>query len=262
MIFYFSGTGNSLYVAKDIEKNQNEKVISISNEINKNKQQYEYELKEQESIIFIYPIYAWAPPSMVIEFISKLKLINYEDNYICSIATCGEDIGNTMNYFDTVLKNVGLSLNSGFSVVAPNNYMIIGDVDNKEVENKKLLELDKELVIINGIISKKEVGLFKAEKGKIPKITTGIINPFFNKYARNTSKFYANENCTGCKICEKVCNSKCIKVNEKPIWKDGCSQCLACINYCPTKAIQYGKNTLNKGRYTNPNIKVEGMYQD
>ena len=77
MIFYFSGTGNSLQAAKNIAKHNNEKLISMAAAINSGKDSFEYNLEENEIIGFVYPIYAWAPPKMVLRFIERLKLNNY-----------------------------------------------------------------------------------------------------------------------------------------------------------------------------------------
>ena len=41
MIFYFSGTGNSAWVARQIAKAQQEELLAIAEEINKNKAQFE-----------------------------------------------------------------------------------------------------------------------------------------------------------------------------------------------------------------------------
>lgn len=259
MIFYFSGTGNSLYVAKNL-LSENERLISIAKEMKISQDSYDYELVENESVIFVYPVYAWAPPKMVIDFVKKIKFNNYKNNYVSTIITCGEEVGNAVSVFNNILSSKGLNLSSGFSLVAPNNYIIIGDVDSEEVEKDKLLKLEDSIEEIRKIIIAKQQGIYNIDKGKIPKITTNIINPLFNSYARNTKKFYANDKCTGCKLCEKICNNNCIKVDKKPAWGTECSQCLACINYCPNKAIQYGKNTDKKGRYTNPNINVSEMY--
>lgn len=260
MIFYFSGTGNSKYVADNIGKVQGEKLISVAKEMELNKETYEYELKSEESIIIVYPIYAWAPPAMVLEFIKKIKFINYKDNYISTVAVCGENIGNTMKLLDKVLQEKGMKLSSGFSVVSPNNYIIMGDVDSKEKEKEKMENLSIELEQINKVIKSKEENVFRVVKGPVPGVLTKLINPMFNKYAMNLKNFKVNDNCTGCGICERVCNGGCIKVAGKPSWSGNCTQCLACIHYCPEKAIQYGKNTDKKGRYTNPKVRVIDMF--
>jgi NAD-dependent dihydropyrimidine dehydrogenase PreA subunit/flavodoxin len=261
MILYFSGTGNSLYAAKNIAASQKEEIISISREMNLNKEVYEYNLKEDEKIVFVFPIYAWAPPKMVLDFISKLKLNNYKGNYISSVATCGGNIGNTMKLLSEKLKAKGFDLDSGFSVKMPTNYIIFGDAYPEEKNNRIIEDSKHILENINKLISNLERGIFEVEKGSMPKLLTSIVNPLFNKFAIDTKKFYVTEDCIGCKICEKVCNNNCIKVDKTPEWGENCSQCLACINYCPKKAIQYGKGTEKKGRYTNPHIELHEMYR-
>ena len=259
MIFYFSGTGNSLYAAKKIGQHNKESLISIASAMNSKDECYEYTLKDNEVIGFVYPVYSWAPPKMVLEFIQKLKFNNYKNNYIFTVATCGGNIGNTIKVLDDSLKKKSLSLKSGFSIQMPSNYMVIGDVDTKEVEQKKLLSADKDLNRINKVIEERKEGVYELEKGPMPGVLTSFINHLFNKHGINTKKFYANDKCNGCGICESVCNCKSIKLQEKPIWGYKCSQCLACVNLCPTKAIQYGKGTEKKGRYRNPNINLNEM---
>jgi ferredoxin len=261
VIFYFSGTGNSLYIAKNIAEHAGEKLISISDEMNKKCDCYKYALNRDEVIGFVYPVYAWAPPKIVLQFIEKLKLNNYIDNYIFSVATCGDNIGNTMKVIENSLSKKDLTLSSGFSVVMPNNYIILFDVDSKELEEKKLLAAEKTLEKINAVIADRKKDIFEIRKGFFPSILTNMINPLFNKKAIDTKKFYANENCTGCGLCQKVCNSRNINISadKKPRWGEHCLQCMACIHYCPVKAVQYGKSTIHKGRYTNPYITLEDI---
>jgi ferredoxin len=259
MIFYFSGTGNSLQAAKTIAEHNGEKLISIAAEMNKGDNSFEYALKDDEVIGFVYPVYAWAPPEMVMNFIKKLKFIGYKGNYTFSVATCGDNIGNTMKLLQKELNKKNLKLDSGFSLQMPNNYIIMFDVDSKEVENKKLSAAEETLKAINKIIEERKKGVFQVIKGPVPFVLTSVINPGFNKGARDAKKFYATDNCTGCGICEKVCNAQIIKVDKKPKWEGACTQCLACVHLCPVKAVQFGKGTEKKGRYKNPNIKVSEM---
>ncbi|MDF2988625.1 MAG: 4Fe-4S ferredoxin [Eubacterium sp.] len=256
MIFYFSGTGNSLQAAENIANHNGEPLISIAEKINSGEKVFEFELKENETIGFVYPVYAWGPPGMVLEFIDRLKFKNYNNQYVFSVATCGGNIGNTMKLLDRGLANKGLKLSGGFSLLMPNNYIIMGDVDSKEVERQKLQAAEKTLLDINRVIEKREAGVFQIVRGFLPGLLTGVVNPMFSKHAADTKKFYADERCTGCGICQKVCNTGTITVDKKPRWGNNCTQCLACINYCPVKAIQYGKGTAKKGRYTNPNVSL------
>ena len=258
MIFYFSGTGNALYAAKKIVQ-QGERIVSIAKEMRKQQESYQYTLKENETITFVYPVYAWAPPKMVVTFIKHLKFIGYQNNYVTSIATCGDSIGDTMGVLDKALNENGMTLASAFSVTMPNNYIIMGNTDLKEEEEKKLFIAENHLNQIRDIIWHRQKGVFELEKGVFPKIITKVINPMFQKHGMNLTKFYADSKCISCGICEKVCNGGCITVDDKPTWEGECTQCLACIHCCPTGAIQYGKGTERKGRYKNPSITLEEM---
>lgn len=256
MIFYFTGTGNSGYVANEIAKANNDTIISISKLINEEKE-LEFTLKYGEVIGIIYPIYAYAPPKMVMEFVKNIKFNNYRENYIFSVATCGGDAGNAIELIKKELNNKGMTLNSGFSIIMPNNSIIHGNVDSKEVEKRKLENTKNEIKKINTVIKARRQNVFELEKGLTSKFLTNAMNPIFeNFFKTNVSKFYATDDCISCGKCEKVCNSNIITlVKGKPQWNGECCQCLACINYCPTKAIQYGKSTVKKGRYTNPYFK-------
>lgn len=256
LIFYFTGTGNSGYIADEIAKGTNDSIISISKIIN-NKESLEFTLKDNENIGFIFPVYAWAPPIMVTEFIKKVKFNNFKDNYIFSVATCGENIGGTMRIIKKNLKEKDMKLNCGYSIVMPNNYIISGDVDSKEDEEKKLEAAKIRINEIITAIENKEDNILKVTKGLIGPILTTLVSPTFIKYAADTSKFYIEDSCIGCGLCEKVCNCDTIKlVDKKPVWGEDCIQCLACIHICPKRAIQYGEGTVKKGRYNNPYFKV------
>ncbi|MEO3947367.1 EFR1 family ferrodoxin [Gorillibacterium sp. CAU 1737] len=257
MIFYFSGTGNSLYAAKRLATETGEELASIAAIENQGLACYEHTLKDDEIIGFVYPVYAWGPPKTVLAFIEKLKLNHYRGNYVFSVATCGGSIGNTMKVMKAGLRKQGIHLTSGYSIVMPNNYILMGDVDSKDKENAKLLRADETLKEIAQAIRRRAEGEFKLHKGALPWLLTGVMNPLFNKNAVNPAKFYAMDHCTGCGICEQVCNCQTITVQDKPQWGTRCTQCLACIHYCPEKAIQFGSGTVKKGRYTNPHIGVK-----
>jgi Fe-S-cluster-containing hydrogenase component 2 len=250
MIFYFSGTGNSFHVATEVAKSQGQLPVSIAKELDKGT--HEYQLNKNELVGFIYPIYAWGPPKIVLDFIRKIK-INGEKPYVFSISTCGSNEGNATHLLQKALRLRGLSLDSAFSLVMPGNYVIGQDICSKDEAEKILKSADERLKAINDVIEKRQTGVFQLISGSNAFLHTDVINPLFNRFARSTKNFYATDVCTHCHLCEKICPVHSITVREKPMWSKDCTQCLACINRCPVKAIQYGTHTADRGRYVFPN---------
>lgn len=254
MIFYFSGTGNSLYAAKNIAEAQGEKLISISKEFDNKYNMFEYELKNDDLIGFVFPVYAWGPPYMVIDFINRMKLSGGKP-YIFSVCTCGDEEGKSTQTLQKSLGKKGLALDSAYTILMPNNYILGFDVDSKDVENEKLQKSEQILININEVLKNRQRGIFNIFPGKFSTLKSGIVNPLFNHFALSTKSFYATEECTSCGICEKVCPVHSITVDKKPMWSKSCTQCLACIHRCPAHAIQYGKVTKGKGRYIHPDLR-------
>lgn len=259
MIFYFTGTGNSGYVAEEIAKATGDKTLSISKLMIENQEitEPEYTLSEGEAVGIIFPVYAYSVPKMVREFIGKIKFINYKDNYFYTVANCGDDAGDATGVMKKLLRNRGIHLNSAHIIYMPNNYIIMFDVDPKEEEQRKLTKNIEDIKDISEYISERK-DISSAVKPKAAgRLLTLVAAPLFEKFFIKSSGFRVTEECISCGKCKNVCTAGIIElVDGLPRWdKKGCSQCLACISYCPVRAIQYGRSTVSKGRYTNPYFK-------
>ncbi len=253
MIFYFTGTGNSKYAASAIAAAQNDTLIPIAKELDKNTPELIYECAENELIGFVYPVYAWAPPQIVLDFIARLQLKGGKP-YLFSLSTCGDEEGNATKQLEKALKRKNLSLDSAFTLRMPNNYIVGFDVDDKETERQKLAAAEKRMVEINRILTSRQTGVMELIPGKGASIKSALIAPMFNRFGRSAKSFFATDDCTSCGLCERICPVHTIKVNGKPSWGKECTQCLACLHRCPVRAVQYGKGTLRKGRYHHPDI--------
>ena len=66
LMLYFSGTGNSKYIANLFSKKVNAKCYSIEENID-----FKKEIKRHNTIAFCYPIYASNVPRIMREFVSK-----------------------------------------------------------------------------------------------------------------------------------------------------------------------------------------------
>ena len=254
MIFYFSGTGNSLHIAKGISAGQNEKLISIADESGKPENKFEYTFAKGELLGFVFPVYAWAPPGIVLDFLKKIT-IHGETPYTFSVSTCGDEEGNTTHMLQQALAKKGINLDCAFSVKMPNNYILGFDVDTPVEEKKALQAAEQKIIEINDVLSHRQTAVFRLIPGKFAAFKSILINPLFNRFAISTRQFYATDSCTGCKLCEKICPIHTITVKDKPSWGKACTQCFACINRCPVHAIQYGKGTIDKGRYVHPDLR-------
>jgi len=249
MIFYFSGTGNSLHVAKVIAAHQKNSLVSIPKAFRA--KAFSYSLSENELLGFVFPVYAWGPPKMVMDFVSKLQLSGGKP-FVFSVCTCGDEEGNTTQLLQKALSRKALPLSCAFSIKMPNNYIPGFDVDSKEAEQKKLFDAELLLTEINRSLADRQSGVFRLLPGVLPTIKTAVVNPLFNRFAMNTKKFYATGDCSRCGLCARICPVQTISLQNKPVWGRECTQCLACINRCPTRAIQYGNATVKRGRYAHP----------
>lgn len=251
MIFYFSGTGNSLYAAKNIARKQGLEIVDIAKKIQS--KQFNFIPEDGERIGFVFPIYAWSPPKIVLDFINKLQLTQ-KNNSIFAVCTCGADAGEGMEVLRNTLMKNQIVLNADFSVVMPDNYILGYDVCSKAEQESILNKADEKLIHINEAISKKQ-NLSESEKGKLPRLKTKIINPLFNKFANPSKKFSSTIACVSCGFCTGICPVQNITINVEgvPVWGDNCLSCLACLHRCPKAAIQCGARTVHRGRYYNPN---------
>jgi ferredoxin/flavodoxin len=249
IVFYFSGTGNSLKVAKDISKElQDCEIVSMTKPFNFTKQ--------YESIGFVYPTYFWGLPKKVIEFIETTNFATNKNAYYYAIATYGGSAGNAVyQLYELLLDNHGIHLNYGKKLQMFSNYVVIYDMSEKinEITKKSNEEL---IPIINAIKMKRSNRV-----NKLTKIFNFINKGFIKKVSTMDKDFTVNDNCTGCGICEKVCPVKNIEMaGAKPRYKHHCEQCVACIQFCPQKAINYKDVTQNRRRYTNPEIKHQELH--
>lgn len=255
MIFYFTATGNSLQASELVAAQLNDELISIPAAIAENR--FIYNVKEGESVGFIFPVYFYGIPTILTEFVSKLELQGEKDPYLFLILNCGGNTGIAGRMFGKRLKSRGYRLSAVHSVVMVDNYVLMYPVITREKQEEVLDLAEQQLKEICNKVRNREKGDFDELRGRAAGLLTKVAYPLY-AYGRKTKKFYTDEKCTRCGLCERICPSHAIKVTkEGPVWqRDRCIHCLGCIHRCPTSAIQYGKSTVNRGRYVNPRVKL------
>lgn len=256
MIFYFSGTGNSAYVAKNTAMKLNERCISIP--IALKNSEYEYTLKDNENLGFVYPIHACRPPKIVTDFIQNLKLKNYNNQYAYSIFTCAGNPEAASHVLNSYLKKIKLSLCGSYCILMPGNYPIRENKIPKEEEERRVNEAEKEIQkIYENILDKKES--YKKTKYLNLKsyFKSYIMGGMLFKLNVRTIPFSVNEKCISCQLCVTSCPVHSLKLENGKIARDNktCVLCMKCLNCCPNEAIDFSDKTIGKRRYRHPEYK-------
>lgn len=244
LIFYFSGTGNSLHAAKMIGKALKPCVVQSMTSLSKPQLEGTY-----ESIGFIYPTYFQGIPQAVETFVKELDFSNCKCEYIYGITTCGELQGNALPQLDKLLQQKGQRLSYSSKLKMFSNYVVMYDLSKKVTQ--KTENADRALErIIKDLSMKKQ----KGTRFSIP-----LLDSYYRwqiNRARTSDKHYqVSDVCISCNLCQKVCPVNNIEMKEgKPSFQNQCEQCMACLQYCPQKAINYKEKTQDRRRYHHPEI--------
>jgi len=252
-IFYFSGSGNSLAIARNLGKTMGgAEIVPISKVMNSGLD------LSADKIGIVFPVYMFGLPVIIAEFLKKLK--NLGDKYIFAIANCGGAKGFSLKQAETILRAGGSNLSAGFEVIMPGNYTPLYGAKSEEKQKKLFAGTDIKIKEIAGMVNNNQQT--KISGGIFP---LNLLSKFFYslsapKIPKMSSKFWASPKCNGCGICSKVCPVKNIEhIENKPKWLLKCEQCLACLHWCPKEAIEYGNKTAGKKRYRHPEINLNDM---
>lgn len=267
-IYYFSGTGNSLHVAKELQQRiPGIKLISILSCNGRTE-------TNSEVVGFIFPIYFTVVPVPVRRFIEKMDLSSAK--YIFAITTrfgteCFADV-----YLKKVLKSKEKQLDSYLIVTMISNSPIglapkylpgikkQAEKWESDIKKDKIDKLEKEvqnqLDIFKDIIMNKKINQeFQTKSWFKKQIGNFLLSITSNSKAE--IPYFADESCNSCGICEKVCLSRKIKMeNNKPVWQKNvqCFFCYACFNFCPQQAILVkNKYTRKNGRFFHPQVTID-----
>ncbi len=242
MVFYFTATGNSLYVARQFDENP----ISIV----KTQKNATY---LDESIGIICPTYCGEIPKIVFNFIKNSK---FNTPYLYLILTYGMSESDCPEFTYNQCKKVSVTFDYISFVKMVDNYLPAFDM----AEEKKIdKEIPSQIERIRREIEshKKDIPVANDEGRKLHKrvATMNKIFPTMN----NGSLLKITDKCNGCGICAKVCpldnfeitNGKAKRINKK------CEFCLACIQHCPNKAISLKSDKNANARYINEHISLD-----
>lgn len=250
MVFYFTGTGNSLYAAAQLDA----RTCSIPQAIRRGC------LKFSDSEIgIVCPVYGHEMPVMVQEFLKKAEL---KTDYLYLILTYGSFQGNAAELAEKVLAAAGKKADYIRTLLMPDNFLPDFDM---EIEKK----LDKN---VEGQPAEIRADLAAHRRYREP--VTDEQRRLHAEYAEGMNgepvtlwaDFEVGDACTGCGVCARVCPAGCFRLENRRAVRsaENCQACYSCIQNCPQKAIgitrYVGFSEKNPGsRYRNEHVTLEDI---
>lgn len=300
MIYYFTGTGNSLWAAKKLAEQLGEQTKNLAEFKDKTL------ICNDDVIGIVCPTYMASLPWFV-----KKVFLNVElnpDAYVFLVVTSHTGKGRfSSKCMDSLLVRNGTSLMAVFDLQMPGNCMESSEKENEQrlaaapaaIEDigKQILAKTKnyksegkaaedDIVEKSSFYGKKSnsmsqmfmSGIGKQILAKMKnyksegKTVEGDADEKSSSYGKEITSmfqmpsltFEVTMDCDGCGICEKICPMQNISITEgKAIHFDTCAACCACLHWCPKHATLPTAAML-KGRtqYHHPEITLNDMRID
>lgn len=274
-LYYFSGTGNSLFAARDLARRlPDSRIEPLVPRLG------EERIRVRCRVLGLaFPVHALSIPVAVSRFVRRLDLAEVE--YVFAVATRG---GGTAFYgfekLDRLLARGGRGLNSAFLLDLGNSdsrhgpYKTPTETCIRALERTALEVLDRAAEVIrerrSSGIPAFEVTTPTHPDPRKARIRDRIVvaGLEFSEHIGGVNYFYSDDMCNGCGICERVCLSGKIRMaGERPRWDRGtlCYMCFACLNFCPRRAVQIRSIPFvescspENGRYPHPYATVADM---
>jgi ferredoxin/flavodoxin len=254
IIYFFTGTGNSLAAAQTLCAELGECELMPIAPLMKTGDDI---VPDAERVGIVCPVYDMGLPSIVAEFAHRLKPDDIA--YLFAVLTMGGIGDSALKQLDGILREKHRRLNAAFTLQMPGNFVPLYNPPGGERKERILGAAGEKIQKIARAIRNGE----QNPPGIAPLsslLKVFLYPPFIRRVHGYDEKFTADDRCTSCGICEKVCPVENIELMEgRPVWLHRCELCMACLHLCPTRAIQWGKKTENRDRYRHPDLTVSDM---
>lgn len=256
LIYWFSGTGNTLAVAKDLAARLDgaelrEIRLGVSAQID----------DDAETVGILYPVYCWGPPNIVADFARRLRVANRV--YVYGVAVYGAMLAGSNAVLKKMLAERNISLSASFGVHLPGNFIAMYDIVPEEKRAALYSKANASVERIARAVRAKRATRIARNLGLLGRyLSSKKYAPMMAQIHFAATTFTVDDTCTGCGICARVCPVGNVTLaSGRPQWDTRCESCLACLHWCPTASIQSGAKTKEHGRYHHPSVTVAELFR-
>ena len=264
-IYYFSGTGNTWYVAKAlkaalIEQGAEAKAKNIEDMPASKVTEL---LSWCDKVIIGYPIYGSDSPRIMREFVANLPKSDNQKP-ISTFTTVALYSGDGTILYRKLFGEKGYKFETGMEFIMPNNLNVPGfpDVlpigDEDKVHQKNLRANEKAKKMAGAILTGKTKVQYDRVFGHLMgAVQRKHVDDFIAKL--NSTMYVEHDKCIKCMRCVKLCPADNIVFNDGKIEIfDNCMGCMRCYHFCPTGAINITEKSLDAKKW----VRYKGPTKD
>ena len=241
MILYFTGTGNSRYIARHIADSLGDSLLDMNERI---KAWDISEVTADKRLVFVVPTYGWRIPHIVEKWIDETQFGG--DFKVWFIMDCGGEIGDADKYIRRLCERKGFDYMGVKQIVMPENYVAMFGVPSPEQAARIIEKAQPDIKNACETLNAGE-RFSQPRRNAYDRFMSDIVNPVFYKLFVKADAFTATDKCVGCGKCVKLCPLNNIELkDQRPVWGKNCTHCMACICLCPTEAVEYGKKSASR----------------
>ena len=257
-IYYFSGTGNSYYLAKKFAENFHDAVLVSIAHLDRG----EDVLLDAECTGIFFPVYCGGVPVIVHNFLKRIVLPEggQKGRFLYAVCTSSGVPGAALPIVEDILAERSIDVRACFHIRMPANYYPLSGA-LPEKQQQQIFQRAERALRIAAVMVKKRKKTHPLRIFPIDTFVKFVAGRAIATLAASDKAFKVNEKCTGCELCARICPAANIALDQAghPSWTHHCEQCMACLQWCPQGAIQYGKVDPERKRYHHPLVKAEEL---
>ena len=249
-IFYFSGTGNTLWSARKIAE-------TIGGDCELHNTGTEAYLEtitiEADAVVLLFPSYAYGAPVIVRRFVKKAV---FKTPYIACFVTFGTTPGGALAEIARILRPKYRGGCYYGRIPAVENYTAIFGPPKANITGRRLaLQREATRAAARAVMARQtnRVQTFRPLSSFVSLLFSLGVKIFYRYYR-------VAPDCDGCGICEKLCPVAAIVIqNKRPVFSGKCEHCQGCLAWCPRQAVQFWRLVSGVPRYHHPEITQADM---